>query len=74
MNGLYALAAIGFLLFIAAVWLTKLAARAQTSKSIGDLLNEESEANDALRTRSDVLGSDPATANRRLQDKWTRPE
>jgi len=63
------------LLTVAAMWLTKLAAKAQTAKSIGELLNEQSEANDALKTRNDVLVDTPvAGAARRVQDRWQRPE
>lgn len=74
MTGVYALVGFFLLLFVAAVWLTKLATKAQTAKTIGELLNDEKKANDDLQIRNDVLASDPATANRRLQDKWTRPE
>ena len=67
-------AGIMVLLTVAAMWFTKIVARAQTSKSIGELLNDEKKANDDLQIRNEVLSSDPDTANRRLQDKWTRPE
>jgi hypothetical protein len=74
MGTLAIFAGIMVLLTVAAMWLTKLAAKAQTAKSIGELLNEQSEANDALKTRNDVLVDTPVSgANRRLQDKWQRP-
>ena len=75
MTGLFLFAGIMLGLFVAAVWLTKLATKAQTAKSIGDLLNEQSEANDALKTRNDVLIDTPVAGSaRRVQDRWQRPE
>ena len=75
MGTLAIFAGIMVLLTVAAMWLTKLATKAQTAKSIGDLLNEESEANDNLKTHNDVLRTTPESgASKRVSDRWTRPE
>tara|TARA_R110000868_G_scaffold64807_2_gene194508 strand:- start:301 stop:525 length:225 start_codon:yes stop_codon:yes gene_type:complete len=64
------------LLFITGIlWGANMGRKAQTAKSIGDLLNEEIEANDRLQQHVEVLRDSPVDgANRRLHDKWTRPE
>ena len=63
-----------FGLFAFVWWSSATARKAESAKSIGELLKEEQEANEHLKIRNDVLSSAPDDPVRRLSDKWTRPE
>jgi hypothetical protein len=55
------------------VWASRMARQAERSKSIGDLLNEEKEANEHLRIRNEILRTTPVAGSaRRVQDQWSR--